>query len=92
MLLSSWLFLSSLSAPRGFLSNRAEWPKALTEAFADTQWPKWAPSPDDRWYATEDYGTVHMEAQDLFILATSDKTGRTRIYFEWIFETMTERK
>ncbi len=48
-------------------------------------WPKWTNSDDDRWYATKDFGTVHLEGQDLFLVVTNDRINRTLIYYNLIF-------
>ena len=48
-------------------------------------WAKWQDAPGDRWYATKDFGTVHLEGQDLFLLVTNRETGRSLIYYNWIF-------
>ncbi len=30
------------------------------------KWKSWTPSDEDRWYTTQDFGSVHLEGQDLF--------------------------
>lgn len=48
---------------------------------------RWA-KPDFRkckWFATPDYGKVHMEGVDLFIIADDPTTGESFLMHEWIF-------
>lgn len=49
------------------------------------KWPAWTISDDDRWYATKDFGAVHLEGRDLFLVVTNDRTHRTLIYYNLIF-------
>lgn len=48
-------------------------------------WPGWKDSEDDQWYATKNFGSEHLEGQDLFLLVTNANTGRSLIYYNWIF-------
>lgn len=48
-------------------------------------WETWQNSDDDQWYATKNFGSEHLEAQDLFLIVTNRKSGRTLIYYNWIF-------
>lgn len=141
LLVLGWmtLFIYSVSAPRGVLKNKTDWPKPIAEMFDDSEievygltqflddrivaqvyghhevieklvqsnqlqatdashpvvpalkqaipgkWNKWLDSANDQWYATKDFGTVHLEGQDLFLLVTNPESGRTLIYYNWIF-------
>jgi hypothetical protein len=38
-----------------------------------------------KWYTTPGFGTVHMEGQDLFLIATDPETGISIILYDWIF-------
>ena len=38
-----------------------------------------------KWYTTPGFGSVHMEGQDLFLIATDFETGITIILYDWIF-------
>ena len=47
-------------------------------------WLKWPHSEDDRWYTTKDFGSVHLEGRDLFLVVTNRKSDRSLIYYNWI--------
>lgn len=40
---------------------------------------------DCNWYTSQGFGTVHMEGQDLFLIATDSKSGITLILYNWVF-------